>query len=361
MKQYFNIIFCALAVFAIVGCGPKKGSSDKVSNGKLAYQPERNEVDVIVLKNETFHRQLVSNGKLSATAKSSLTFGAMGVIQEIFVMNGETVKAGTLIAKLDDSDKHLALESARIAMDKARLDLYDKLVGQGYQARDTSAVPRDVLAMAKMRSGYTEAENSYRKAKREYSQTRLVAPFAGRVADITVKRFDNTPSGAFCTLINDSAFDVDFNILESEYQFIAKGLPVKVVPFSSDKKPLTGIVTTINPSIDKNGQIAVRASIRNDGTLLDGMNVKVIVEKSVDKCLMVPKSAVVVRDNLDVLFRYREGKAEWVYVHLLMSNSESYAVEANADRGAVLNAGDSVIVSGNLNLADGSDVILKKK
>jgi RND family efflux transporter MFP subunit len=360
MRHYDIFFTLAISLLFVAGCGPKKGSADKAADGKLGFQPERNEVNVIVLKREAFKQQLIANGKLSAMAKSALMFGSSGMITGIFAKNGDIVPAGALIARTDDTEKHLALESAKTALEKARLDLYDKLVGLGYQARDTNNVPENVLRMAEIRSGYTEAENSFKKAKNDLAQTKLVAPFRGRIAGISSKRYDNTPSGTFCTLIDDRTFDVDFNILESEYQFMEKGLPVKVVPFSSDKKPLTGYVTTINPSVDKNGQISVRASIRNDGTLVDGMNVKVIVEKTAAKCLVVPKSAVVIRDNMDVLFRYRNGKAEWVYVLLPMSNSESFAVEANADRGAVLEEGDSVIVSGNLNLADNSDVILKK-
>ncbi|MCI1640528.1 MAG: efflux RND transporter periplasmic adaptor subunit [Bacteroidales bacterium] len=360
MKHYYIFFTAAVLLLSVAGCGQKKGPAEKAPDGKLGFQPERNEVNVIVLKRETFRQQLIANGKLSAMAKSSLEFGSSGVISGIFVKNGDVVHAGALIAKADDTDKRLALESAKTAMDKARLDLYDKLVGLGYQAKDTNAVPDNILKVAKIRSGYTEAETSLLKAENELAKTELRAPFGGRVADISAKRYDKTPSGTFCTLIDDKMFDVDFNILESEYQFIEKGLPVKVMPFISTGKPLTGYVTVINPKIDKNGQIAVRASVRNDGTLLEGMNVKVIVEKSVAKRLVVPKSAVVIRDNMDVLFRYHKGKAEWVYVLLPMSNSESFAVEANTDRGAVLEAGDSVIVSGNLNLADNSDVILKK-
>ena len=74
--------------------------------------------------------------------------------------------------------------------------------------------------------------------------------------------------------------------------------------------------------------------------------------------LGVPKSAVVIRDNLEVLFRYKDGRAQWTYVHTSLANSREYVVEANTDRGAELNPGDLVIVSGNLNLADGSEVTL---
>ena len=47
-------------------------------------------------------------------------------------------------------------------------------------------------------------------------------------------------------------------------------------------------------------------------------------------------------------------------MNILDSNSDSHAVTANADRGAILEAGDTVIISGNLNLADGSEVTLKQ-
>ena len=90
------------------------------------------------------------------------------------------------------------------------------------------------------------------------------------------------------------------------------------------------------------------------------MNVKVIAEETVPGQLVVPKSAVVIRDNLEVLFRYRSGQAEWVYVRTLSSNSQEYAIVANADRGAHLAPGDSIIISGNLNLADNSQVSLKR-
>lgn len=109
------------------------------------------------------------------------------------------------------------------------------------------------------------------------------------------------------------------------------------------------------------GQVQVDAEVVNDGTLADGMNVRVAVRQKVPGQLVVPKSAVVIRDNLEVLFRYKDGRAQWTYVHTSLANSREYVVEANLDRGAELNPGDLVIVSGNLNLADGSEVSLGRE
>jgi len=92
--------------------------------------------------------------------------------------------------------------------------------------------------------------------------------------------------------------------------------------------------------------------------LTDGMNVRVAVRQKIAGQLVVPKSAVVIRDNLEVLFRYKEGRAQWTYVHTSLANSREYVVEANRDRSAELDPGDLIIVSGNLNLADGSEVTL---
>ena len=79
-------------------------------------------------------------------------------------------------------------------------------------------------------------------------------------------------------------------------------------------------------------------------------------EKEMTDNFVVPKNAVVIRDNENVIFRYGNGKAQWTYVNILMSNSESHAITANDERGSEIHEGDTVIISGNLNLADGSQV-----
>jgi len=181
------------------------------------------------------------------------------------------------------------------------------------------------------------------------------------VANIKLKEWDSTDGNPFCNVIDDSRFEVKFNILESEYPIVSKGQSVRVTPFGKDAAiSYSGKIKNVNPSIDENGQIEVCAVLDGASSLINGMNVKVTVDKVLDSRLVVPKSAVVVRDNLNVLFRYNNGRADWVYVNILAANSDSYAIEANAARGAELSVGEQIIVSGNLNLADGSIVSLKQ-
>ena len=356
-----KILYGALAAFLLSVSGCASGNDDgQVRTGKLEYEPENNLVEVIRLERGDFTRQLIANGHLSARKKISMHFGTQAVVSEIAVRNGQSVKAGEVIASQDAEDKVLALESARISLDKAELDYLDVLAGQGYQAGDTVSVPANVRTMARVRSGYDAALVSFARAEHDWEGTVLKAPFDGKIADVKIHRYDMSGSDPFCTLIDDSVFDVDFSVMESEYPFMETGLGIKIIPFFGEGKILYGKITAVNPKVTENGHVAVTAEVANDGTLIDGMNVKIIVERTVPDMLVVPKSAVLIRDNKEVLFRYSDGKSLWTYVNVLMSNAESHAVTANIDRGAELSPGDTVIISGNLNIADGSQVVIKE-
>lgn len=355
-----SIGLAVLCACCIAACkGPR--TTDPEDATKLAYTPEVNEVEVVTLSRQTFPMQLVANGKLSAAQRSALYFRESGQIVSMSVQNGTAVAKGTVLARLDDSEQRSALESARIDRERTRLEYLDVLAGLGYAVADSASVPSDVRDLAGIRSGYSAACNAYDKAQRALAGTVLRAPFAGRVADVRLKQWDRTGSEPFCTLIADGTLEVTFSALESEYGFLERGQSVRVTPFGQERS-FSGRIKSINPTVDRNGQIAVTATLSGGNGLLDGMNVRVVVDKDLPAQLVVPKSAVVIRDGLEVLFRYGEGnRAEWVYVHTLSANSESYAVTANADRGATLSEGDRVIVSGNLNLADGSHVVLKEE
>lgn len=351
--------YIGLFLLVFSSCGYT--GNEKQGDDRLRQQTIENEVEVITLEKTDFPRQILSNGKLAAVARASLSFSSPGPLIFIPVRNGQSVAKGTILAKVSRPDLELALESARLSLEKAEMDLLDYLVGQGYPARDTTAVPPEIMAAARMKSGYSVARNTLSKARMDMDGTVLRAPFFGRVADICLRQYDQSGTDSFCTLVDDRSFEVDFTVMESEYSFLSKGLPVKVTPYADASCTYPGNITDINPLVNKNGQILVRASIKGGGKLLDGMNVKVTVERIIPDVLVVPRSAVVIRDNLDVLFTYTDdGKAHWTYVNVITSNGDSHVVTANTSRGAVLSEGDRVIINGNLNLADGSSVVLAK-
>ena len=84
------------------------------------------------------------------------------------------------------------------------------------------------------------------------------------------------------------------------------------------------------------------------------MNVRVVVEEDVRHMFVVPKDAVVERDGYHVVFLYEEGQAVWTYVDVLHSNINSGCQRKET----TIHECDIVITSGNLNLADGTEVKL---
>lgn len=317
------------------------------------------EVDTVVLHKQTFQKQILCNGKLVAIHRAELMCPKAGeLLKSVNVKNGQRVSAGMVLAVSDTRDTNNALEKAKHDLEKAKVDLQDKLIGLGYDA-DAKNVPADILKKAEMTSGYYSARYALKSAETALADCRLIAPFSGKIADLVARPHQR--GDKFCTLIDDSFFDVEFKILESELASVKIGTAVKVSPFIDESIVLNGTVAEINPTIDEKGLVTIKARVKNNSDrLLDGMNVKVIIENSVHDMFVVPKEAVVERDGYHVVFLYdkESHRAIWTYVDVLYSNLSSFAITGSEKKQTTINAGDIVITSGNLNLADDTEVTI---
>lgn len=356
MKTIDIYKMCAAAVLALVSCG--KPAADR-SVDKEAGTGAVTAVDTMKLRRSTFSVQLVCNGKLTAIARSEITFPGQGVVTEILVHNGSRVAKGDLLAVTDRSDKQLQVAKSEKDLERARVELADKLIGLGYDATGNGA-PDEVMRRAKVTSGFYSAEYQLAEARKALADCELRAPFAGRVADMECQPFQKADK--FGKLLDDSWFDVEFSVLEAELASVGVGQTVKISPFVDGRKVFAGRVTQINPAVDDKGLVKVKARMRNtDGMLIDGMNVRVVVERQVDGMLVVPKSAVVERDGYHVIFEVDDSVAVWTYVDIMHANLDSYAITGCKAKGTTVSEGETVITSDNQNLADGTRVRLKTK
>ena len=80
------------------------------------------------------------------------------------------------------------------------------------------------------------------------------------------------------------------------------------------------------------------------------MNVKVLLQRTLDKQLAIPKTALVLRTNRQVVFTLNNGKAYWNYVSTGLENSTSFVITEG------LQEGDTIIYDGNINLAHDTPV-----
>ena len=288
----------------------------------------------------------MSNGKISARGKADLRFETSEVIAHIYVKNGDRVQKGQKLADLDKFRLEQKLSQSEDALLKAELELKDVLIGQGYSPDDFNKVPVETMKIAKVKSGYEQSKAQYESAKYDVEQATLVAPFDGVVANLFEKEH-NIPktSEAFCRVINAGTMEVDFTVLESELPLIKVGDKVEVTPYASAAGVRQGSISEINPLVDENGMVRVKARVNGGNKLFDGMNVRVSVKRSVGEQLVIPKTAVVLRSGKQVVFTLKDGKAMWNYVHTGLENMEEYTITDGLEEGM------EVIVTGNVNLA----------
>ncbi len=345
----------------VLACSAKNPDGEKENKeSKRAYLPEKNPVEVMVVQEGTFKEEMVSNGKLSARRKSVLTFDAGGVLAELNYRNGDRVRKGVVIARLRQDQLRQACRQAELDLEKARIDLQDLLIGQGYEPADSASVPPGVMQVARIRSGYLDALHALKNAEANLQGSVLNAPFTGILANLEYKIHEHVPAGkAFCTLLDRQWYRVEFSVLETEISRINLHKPVRIALFSDPGRSFRGEIVEINPVIDENGLVQVAAQTPGAKGLMDGMNVKVYIENNIPGQLVVPRQAVVLRQNQEVLFKYTGGIAYWTYVQVLHENSTNCAVIAHPDKVASLAPGDTVIVSGNLNLAHESPVTIQ--
>lgn len=352
-----KILFCIALMSIFYSCSSNK-EKDKEENDKVTEIADDKPVEVKakLLEYQDFNYELISNGTIAALNKADLRFQSQESIVKIHVKNGQRIAKGQKLAELDRFKLENSMEQAQESLEQARLDLQDVLIGQGYSLSDSARIPPEVMKIAKIRSNYEQSHNNYIMAKYNLDMATLYAPFNGVVANLTIKEYNQPGSEPFCTIVDNQSPEVIFNILENELPLINLNDKVIVSPFSQSTYSIEGRVSEINPIIDKNGMVRVKAMISNrDNKFHDGMNVKVCVQRLLGKQLVIPKSALVLRTNRKVVFTLRNNKAVWNYVETVQENSDSYVVIPDK-----INAGDSIIYEGNMNLMDQVPVILKR-
>lgn len=312
----------------------------------------RQKVKVTILKESDFNKEILSNGKLYAINRSDLKFRTSGNIASISVKNGDKVEKGQVIARLDTFLLSNNLKQNINRLERAKIEIQDMLLGLGYNINDSARIPGATMRTVMIRSGYNEAKANLELAEYELNSTLLRAPIRGIVADLTLKESNYAnQSEIFCTIIDNSMFEARFPVLENEMKSVKQGQKVRIIPYSDNNISFQGEIVKINPRVDKDGMISVGAICRNsENMLFEGMNVKIFIEESMPKKLIVPKEAVVIRSEKQVVFKYSDGKAKWVYVKTGEENSSSVVITEG------LQSGDSVIFAGSLNLVHDSGV-----
>lgn len=309
------------------------------------------EVKTVVVKESMFHHEILANGVVVCMKYVDAYFHSNDVIANIMVKNGDYVEKGTVLATLDSSRADMGLAQARLALEQAELEYKDALIGQGYDPSSPEGLSTETISLLELRSGMRSARLNLEMAEMEKRKMCITAPLDGVVANVSqIAGNKANTSSPFCRILSRSDMGIEFKVIEPELTLIRKGDAVELIQ-ESGRMPLEAYVSEINPVIGDDGQILLKAKVSsNNSSLIPGQHLKIAIQRDIEKSIVIPKSAVVMRDHRAVVFTYADDStAQWNYVDVLHENHAEYAVEG-------LDAGMEIIFSGNKNLSNGTRV-----
>ncbi len=299
-----------------------------------------------------------------AVADDNTTIAAQeqGQIVNINVQDGATVKAGDLIAKLDDKSAKAAVDKdqAMIVRDQATLNGADIAYNRAQDLANQKAGTQESADQAKATRDSAAATVEADKAALAADQvtldhTEIRAPFDGRLGDVAISNgaFLNAGS-AIVTIAKYDPVYVQFNLQERYLKELKTALangPVDVstAPDTSKGEVRKGAVSFYDNTVDKaSGTIVVKARFENaSGALWPGQSVDVVVHfENKEQQVVVPTVAVSPGPNGFFTFVAKDGKAQLTPVTVARSNGGFSAISAG------LSAGDHVVIEGQGQLTD---------
>jgi membrane fusion protein, multidrug efflux system len=295
-------LLCCLVVLALAGCG----------DGQATASVEREDAPAIPVEVAKVARGSVaafysSTATLEADREASIVPRLGGTIVELLAEEGERVRAGQVLARIDD-DRH-RLELARDEATLRRLE-QDFNRHREMQARDL--ISTEAFERAKFE--YEAHLAQVQLSRLELSHTAIRAPIDGVVSKrlIKVGNTVNTSEPAFVVTSLDPLLAV-LHVPERELARLAVGQPASIAVDALSGSRFQGRIARVSPVIDA-GTGTFRATVEVSGEetpLMPGMFARVsIVHDTRENALLVPVQAVIAEDARTSVFVVRDGAAE---------------------------------------------------
>jgi len=302
------------------------------------------------------------SGTLEPEREAVLRAQATGSVLQTYADQGQSVGAGTVLARIDASGVQDAYTSARAqvvaarnAADIAAHDLArnEKLLAAGAIAeRDIEQSRRASIAA---QAALEDANSRLAGAQRQYRNTTVTSPFAGIVSERPVSPGDVVqPGTALFTIVDPSSMRLEASVPAEQLSMIRVGLPVAFTVSGYPGRQFVGHIVRVNPTADPTTrQVRIYVSIPNAGrTLVGGLFASGRMSSDTKTGLVVPATAVDVRGTAPFVVRVKGGKAEKVQVQLGLNDktSETYEILSG------LQAGDTLLLGAAQGITPGTPV-----
>lgn len=282
-----NAIIMMAVTMLLAGCGGRQNTPESVvleANDSIPAADERP---------ETISPQLTTMGKVVAVRFADLSFETILPIAKVNVHNGQRVRRGQVLVELDPFKLRSAVqlhrhqvEQASLQVEQARLQMQDVVIAQGYDPDQAGSVPETVLHNADVKSGYALSQKMLESARTQLAAAEhaldegvLRAPFDGVVANVSVQAHQLSQAGqTVCRVIDTSALAVEFRVMEADLARFPLGVVLTIVPVAAKGTPYEAVVSEINPVVDVQGAVTIRARLSKTDGLFEGMNAEVLLK-----------------------------------------------------------------------------------
>ncbi len=335
-------------IFVLFSCAKEEKTSQEISSEKFRNEVAATEVRVATAERKSFDYLINATGKLEAFSEVKALVEREGYLEEVTVLEGQSVQKGQVIARLDRREAEFALEKAKINLVKAQSEL-EVLKAQFHLALESedTAVSRVVQNRILVNSGLSLAQVELKEAELNLSRCEVTAPVTGKVANIKFKEGSLVSKNSeFAEILSTDQLLLRVKVLESDIPLISPNQRAEIYPISDSQNALEGRVTAINPKVDENGLVQVSISLSSVKNLLPGMNARAIIRAPQSNSLVVPKDAVVYRSGRAVVFTVENGKeSKWNYVEVGKDNGREIEILDGIPENS------TVITTNNLQLA----------
>ncbi len=284
---------------------------------------------------------------LEAEADAEVVAKVSAEVRRLAVEEGDRVRAGQLLAVLDDRQLRLQAAQARAALAKAERDY----------KRQVELHQKGLVAAGAFENLKFDLDNlraAYDLAQLSLSYTEIRAPFAGVVSERHVKLGQTVQLGERLFRVTDpTPLKAEVFVPERELQRLKVGQPASIQLDALGGRAFPAVVSLVSPTIDaKTATFKVTLEIDDKaGLVKPGMFARVgIVFERRANALTIPRAAMLEADGQTTVFVVADGKARQREVVLGLSNG------ANVEITSGISATEQVVVVGQNGLKDGNAV-----
>ena len=309
-----------ILVLALAGCGRGPGRSP-------AAEAPPVKVPTTVVQSQQVPDLYEVVGTVRPKVGATVSPKVMATIQQIPVKPGDAVKAGDVLAQLDDREMRAAFERAQGDYERAK-----KLLEQG------------VATAAEFQS----AEERYRVAKAALSYATITAPFDGIVADKLCDVGDlATPGKAVFTIEQPGDYRLEAYVPERFANAVPVGATVHVVVEAVGGECDATIGEVVPAGDPASRSFLVKLDLHRQRPLRSGLFGRAQIVVGQRTGLFAPRSAVHERGQLTFVFIAREGRAQMRLVRTGKTLGDQVELLSGVD------PGERLIVGAGEPLTDG--------